>query len=58
MNFEKSLKMIMKSALDVAKPEGRFRNLPKKPKGKLIVLGAGKLVQVWHMNSKILMMVL
>ena len=42
MNFEKSLKMIMKSALDAAKPEGKFRNLPQKPKGKLIVLGAGK----------------
>ena len=32
----------MKSALDAAKPEGKFRNLPQKPKGKLIVLGAGK----------------
>ena len=42
MNFEKSLKLIMKSALDAAKPEGKFRNLPEKPKGKLIVLGAGK----------------
>ena len=42
MNFEKSLKLIMKSALDAAKPEGKFRNLPQKPKGKLIVLGAGK----------------
>ena len=42
MNFEESLKLIMKSALDAAKPEGKFRNLPQKPKGKLIVLGAGK----------------
>ena len=42
MNFEKSLKLIMKSALDAAKPKGKFRNLPLKPKGKLIVLGAGK----------------
>ena len=42
MNFEKPLKLIMKSALDAAKPEGKFRNLPQKPKGKLIVLGAGK----------------
>ena len=42
MNFEKSLKLIMKSALDAAKPRGKFRNLPQKPKGKLIVLGAGK----------------
>ncbi len=42
MNFEKSLKLIMKSALDAAKPEGKFRNLPQRPKGKLIVLGAGK----------------
>ena len=42
MNFEKSLKLIMKSALDAAKPEGKFKNLPQKPKGKLIVLGAGK----------------
>ena len=32
----------MKSALDAAKPEGKFRNLPQRPKGKLIVLGAGK----------------
>ena len=32
----------MKSALDEAKPEGKFKNLPQKPKGKLIVLGAGK----------------
>ena len=32
----------MKSALDAAKPRGKFRNLPQKPKGKLIVLGAGK----------------
>ena len=42
MNFEKSLKLIMKSALDAAKPEGKFKSLPQKPKGKLIVLGAGK----------------
>ena len=42
MNFEQSLKLIMKSALDAAKPEGKFINLPQKPKGKLIVLGAGK----------------
>ena len=42
MNFKKSLKLIMKSALDAAKPRGKFRNLPQKPKGKLIVLGAGK----------------
>ena len=42
MNFEKSLKLIMNSALDAAKPKGKFINLPQKPKGKLIVLGAGK----------------
>ena len=42
MNFEKSLKLIMNSALDAAKPRGKFINLPQKPKGKLIVLGAGK----------------
>ena len=42
MNFEKSLKLIMNSALDAAKPKGKFKNLPKKPKGKLIVIGAGK----------------
>ena len=42
MNFEKSLKLIMNSALDAAKPKGKFKNLPQKPKGKLIVLGAGK----------------
>ena len=41
MNFKKSLKLIMKSALDAAKPEGKFVSLPQKPKGKLIVLGAG-----------------
>ena len=32
----------MKSALGAAKPKGKFRTLPQKPKGKLIVLGAGK----------------
>ena len=42
MNFERSLKLIMNSALDAAKPKGKFKNLPQKPKGKLIVLGAGK----------------
>ena len=42
MNLKNSLKLIMKSALDAAKPRGKFRNLPQKPKGKLIVLGAGK----------------
>ena len=42
MNFEKSLKLIMNSALEAAKPKGKFKSLPKKPKGKLIVLGAGK----------------
>ena len=42
MNFEKSLKLIMNSALDAAKPRGKFINLPQKPKGKLIILGAGK----------------
>ena len=32
----------MKSALNAAKPVGKFKSLPQKPKGKLIVLGAGK----------------
>ena len=42
MNFKKSLNLIMNSALDAAKPKGKFISLPQKPKGKLIVLGAGK----------------
>ncbi len=42
MNFKKSLTLIMDSALEAAKPKGKFKILPKKPKGKLIVLGAGK----------------
>ncbi len=42
MNFKKSLTLIMNSALESAKPKGKFKSLPKKPKGKLIVLGAGK----------------
>ena len=32
----------MNSALEAAKPRGKFKSLPQKPKGKLIVLGAGK----------------
>ncbi len=32
----------MNSALDAAKPKDKFISLPQKPKGKLIVLGAGK----------------
>ena len=42
MNFKKSLTLIMNSALEAAKPKGKFKSLPQKPKGKLIVLGAGK----------------
>ena len=42
MDLEKSLKLIMNSALDAAKPKSKFKSVPEKPKGKLIVLGAGK----------------
>ena len=42
MNLKNSLTLIMNSALEAAKPRGKFKSLPKKPKGKLIVLGAGK----------------
>ena len=42
MNLKNSLTLIMNSALEAAKPKGKFKSLPKKPKGKLIVLGAGK----------------
>ena len=42
MNNEKSLKLIMNAALEAASPKGKFKKTPTKPKGKLIVLGAGK----------------
>ena len=42
MNNEKSLKLIMNAALKAASPKGKFKKTPTKPKGKLIVLGAGK----------------
>ncbi len=39
---EKSLKHIMKTALETAMPKDKFKFIPEKPTGKLIVLGAGK----------------
>ena len=42
MNLKNSRTLIMNSALEAAKPKGKFKSIPKKPKGKLIVLGAGK----------------
>ena len=39
---EKSLKHIMKIALEAAMPKDKFKFIPEKPTGKLIVLGAGK----------------
>ncbi len=42
MNNEKSLKLIMSSALEAAKPKDKFKKIPNKPEGKLIVIGAGK----------------
>ena len=42
MNNEKSLKLIMNTALEAASPKGKFKKTPTKPQGKLIVLGAGK----------------
>ena len=42
MNNEKSLKLIMSAALAAAKPKDKFKKVPIKPEGKLIVIGAGK----------------
>jgi glycerate 2-kinase len=42
IDTEQKLKLIMNSALEAAKPKDKFKLLPAKPKGKLIVLGAGK----------------
>ncbi|MDC1134017.1 glycerate kinase [Alphaproteobacteria bacterium] len=42
MEILHSLKLIMNSALEAAMPINKFKHLPLKPKGKLIVLGAGK----------------
>ena len=42
MNNEKSLKLIMSAALAAAKPKDKFKKIPNRPEGKLIVLGAGK----------------
>ena len=42
MNNEKSLKLIMNVALEAAKPKDKFTKMPTRPKGKLIVIGAGK----------------
>ena len=36
------LKSVMNSALKAAMPKDKFKTLPKKPKGKLLVIGAGK----------------
>ncbi len=42
IEIEKSLKQVMKTALKAAMPEDKFKFVPEKPPGKLIVLGAGK----------------
>ena len=42
MNNEKSLKLIMSAALAAAKPKDKFKQIPTRPEGKLIVIGAGK----------------
>ena len=42
IDTEQKLKLIMNSALEAAKPKDKFKLLPAKPEGKLIVLGAGK----------------
>ena len=42
MNNEKSLKLIMSAALAAAKPKDKFKKIPTRPEGKLIVIGAGK----------------
>ena len=42
MNNEKSLKLIMNAALEAAKPKDKFTKIPTRPKGRLIVIGAGK----------------
>ena len=40
MNNEKSLKLIMSAALAAAKPKDKFKQIPTRPEGKLIVIGA------------------
>ena len=42
IDTEQKLKLIMNSAIEAAMPKDKFKLLPAKPKGKLIVLGAGK----------------
>ena len=39
---ENSLKLVMNNALEAAMPKNKFKFIPEKPPGRLIVLGAGK----------------
>ena len=39
---ENSLKLFMNKALEAAMPKNKFKFIPEKPPGRLIVLGAGK----------------
>jgi len=39
---ENSLKLVMNKALEAAMPKNKFKFIPEKPPGRLIVLGAGK----------------
>tara|TARA_B100001741_G_scaffold110983_1_gene91199 strand:+ start:593 stop:1846 length:1254 start_codon:yes stop_codon:yes gene_type:complete len=41
-NIKEILFKIMSSALNASKPDGNFNYIPSKPKGKTIILGAGK----------------
>ena len=41
-NVKKNLLDIMFKALDASKPDRNFKILPDKPKGRTIVVGAGK----------------
>lgn len=39
---ENSLKLVMNNALEAAMPKNKFKFIPEKPPGRLILLGAGK----------------
>jgi len=42
IEIENSLKLVMNNALEAAMPKNKFKFIPEKPPGRLIVLGAGK----------------
>ena len=53
MNFEKSLKLIMNSALDAAKPRGKFINLPQNQEVDQIIVDQGLEQEVAYLKRQL-----